>query len=45
MSGGEGRTIVSVEEEEENVVVQFNGLISGGDDLKSRLANCKFFVS
>lgn len=39
------RRIVKVEEEEEDVVVQFNGLMSGNEDIRSRMSACKFFVS
>lgn len=39
------RRIVKVEEDEEEIVVQFNGLMSGNEDMRSRMSSCKFLVS
>ena len=37
--------MIRVEEEEEDIIVQFNGLMTGEQDFRSRVASCKFFVS
>jgi hypothetical protein len=39
------RKVVKVEEEDEDIIVQFNGLMSGNEDIRSRMSACKFFVS
>ena len=41
----EARKVIRVEEEEEDIIVQFNGLMTGEQDFRSRVASCKFFVS